>query len=139
MLQVQRVGLSEDPLALGPLGVFLQEVHRLLKFPILFDEGFHPLYQLVTVLGSPSYPLKINNDNDGVRSQMSKTNTHDSMLTSICFTTPARADFSRLISLGVSSSSTTTTSSPRLWKIRTDWVRGSARTILHHVLLFRSS
>ena len=66
MLQVQRVGLSEDPLALGPLGVFLQEVHRLLEFLVLFDEGFHPLYQLVPVLGSSGYPLKINNDNDGV-------------------------------------------------------------------------
>ena len=51
---------------LGPLGVSHQEVHRLLEFLVLLGEGLHPLYQLVPVLGSPSYTLKINNDNDGV-------------------------------------------------------------------------
>ena len=66
MLQVQRIGFSEVPLAPGPLGVFLQKFHRLLEFPVLFGEGFHPLYQLVMVLGSLSYTLKIDNDNDGV-------------------------------------------------------------------------
>ena len=66
VLQVQRVGLSEVPLMPGPLGVFLQEGHRLLEFLVLFGEGFHPLYQLVPVLDSLSYLLKIDNDNDGV-------------------------------------------------------------------------
>ena len=66
MLQVQCVVFSEVPLTLGPLGVFLQEVHRLLEFSVLFGEGLHPLYQLVPVLGSLSYTLKINNDIDGI-------------------------------------------------------------------------
>ena len=66
MFQVPRVGLSEVSLAPGPLRVFLQEVHRLLEFLVLLGEGLHPLHQLVPVLGSPGYPLKIHNDNDGI-------------------------------------------------------------------------
>ena len=126
MFQVPRVGLNEVSLPPGPLGVPLRGVHRLLEFLVLLGEGLHPLYQLVPVLGSPSYPLKIHNDNDGIRSPTSMTNTQDLELTSICFITLARVDFSLLVSLGVSSSSTTTTSSPRLWRIQADWVRGSA-------------
>ena len=66
---------QRGPTRAVPFGHFLQLSHRLLQFPVLFGEGFHPLYQVVSVLDSPSYPLKINNDNDGVRSPMSKTNT----------------------------------------------------------------
>ena len=50
----------------GPLSVFLQEVYRLFEFLVLLGKGLHPLYQLVPVLGSLSYPLKIHNDNDGI-------------------------------------------------------------------------
>jgi len=53
----------------------------------------------------------------------------DVVLTSICFITLARAVFNLLISLVVSSSSITTTSSPCLWRIQTDWGRGSTRSI----------
>ena len=53
---------------LGPLDVSLQEVHRLPEFLILLGEGLHPLYQLVPLLGSPSYPLQMYNANDKLRS-----------------------------------------------------------------------
>ena len=66
MFQISRIGLSKVSLVPGSLGVSLQEVHRLLEFLVLFGEGLHPLYQLVPVLGSLSYPLKIHNDNDGI-------------------------------------------------------------------------
>ena len=49
---------------LGSLDVSLHKVHRLLEFFILLDEGIHPLYQLVMLLSSPSYPLQMHNDND---------------------------------------------------------------------------
>ena len=58
MFQVQRAGLRKVSLALGPLGVSLREVHHLLEFLVLLGKGLHPLYQLVLVLGSPSYALK---------------------------------------------------------------------------------
>ena len=48
----------------GPLDVSLHEVHCLLEFFVLLREGLHPLYQLVPLLGSPSYPLQMHNDND---------------------------------------------------------------------------
>ena len=66
VLQVQRVGFSKVSLTPGPLGVFLQKFHRLLELSVFFGEGFHPLYQLMTVLDSPSYTLKINNDSNGI-------------------------------------------------------------------------
>ena len=101
-------------LALGLLDVSLREVHHRLEFFILLSEGLHPLYQLVPLLGSPCYSLQMHNDNDELQSAMSKTSTPDAVLTLICFITLPRADFSLLISLVVSSSSTTTTLSPRL-------------------------
>ena len=104
----------------GPLDVSLHQLHCLFEFIILFGEGLHPLDQLVPLLGSPSYPLQTHNHNDELRSPTSKMSTPDAALTSICFTTPARANFNLLISLVVSSS-TTTTSLPRLWRIQTDW------------------
>ena len=108
---------------------FSETVHRLLEFFVLLGEGLHPLNQLVTVLGSLSDPLEMHNDNDKRKKTMTTKNFWDSVSTSICFTTPSRADFSLFISLGVSSSSTTTTSSPCLRRIRTDWVQGSSRMI----------
>ena len=66
MFQVPRVGLSEVSLAPGPLGISLRDVHRLLEFLVLLGEGLHPLYQLVPVLDSLSYSLKIHKDNDGI-------------------------------------------------------------------------
>ena len=64
VFQVPRVGLSKVLLALGPLDVSLHQVHHLFEFFILFGEGFHLLYQLVPLLGSPSYPLQMHNYND---------------------------------------------------------------------------
>ena len=121
VFQVPHVGLCKVSLVLGILDVSLHEVHRRLEFFVLLGEGLHPLYQLVPLLGSPSYPLQMHNDNDELQSTTSKTSTHDAILTSICFITPPRADFSLLISLVVSSSSTTTTSSPRLQRIQMAW------------------
>ena len=57
VFQVPRIGFSKVSLALGPLDVSLHKVHHLLEFIVLLDEGLHPLYQLVPLLGSPSYPL----------------------------------------------------------------------------------
>ena len=119
MFQISRVGLSKVLLALGSLDVSLREVHRRLEFFVLLSEGLHPLYPMVPLLGSPSYSLQMHNDNDELRSPTSKASTPDAVLTSICFITPPRVDFSLLISLVVSSS-ITTTSSPRLWRIQTD-------------------
>ena len=126
VFQVLCVGLYKVSLTLGLLDVSLHEVHRRLEFFVLLGEGLHPLYQLVPLLGSPSYPLQMHNDNEELRSPTSKTSSPDVVLTSICFITPARADFSLLISLVVSSSSTTTTSSPHLRRIQTDLGRGLA-------------
>ena len=109
--------------------MFFHKVHRLLEFFIFLDEGLHPFDQLVALLGSPSYPLQAHNGYDELRSPTSKMRIPVAVRTSICFITPARADFSLLISLVVSSSSTTTTSSPRLRRIQTDWGRGLARSI----------
>ena len=64
MFQISRVGLRKVSLVLGSLDVSLHQVHRLSKFSVLFGEGFHPLYQLMPLLGSPSYPLQIHNYND---------------------------------------------------------------------------
>ena len=64
MFQILCVGLSKVSLAPGSLDVSLHQVHRLSEFFILFDEGFHPFYQLVSLLGSLSYPLQIHNYND---------------------------------------------------------------------------
>ena len=104
---------------LGPLDVLLHKVHHLLKFFILLGERLYPFDQLVALLGNLSYPLQAHNGYDELRSRTSKMSIPVVVLTSICFITPARADFSLLISLVVSSSSTTTTSSPRLRRILT--------------------
>ena len=64
MFQISHVGLNKVSLTLGSLDVSLHPVHRLSKFFVLFGEGFHPLYQLVPLLGSLSYPLQIHNYND---------------------------------------------------------------------------
>ena len=71
----------------------------------------------------------MHNYSDELRSPTSKLSTPDVVLTLICFITPARAVFNLLMSLVVSSSSITTTSSPRLRRIQTDWGRGSACSI----------
>ena len=120
VFQVLRVGLSKVSLMLGPLDVSLHKVRRLLEFFILLGEGLHPLYQLTPLLGSPSYPLQKCQDYEE-QSPMSKRNIIDAVLTLICFITPARVDSSLFSSLVVSSSSTATTSSPRLRRIQTTW------------------
>ena len=120
IFQVPRVGLCKVSLALGLLDTSLRKVHRRLEFFVLLGEGLHPLYQLVPLLDSPSYPQQSHNDNDELRSPTPKVSTPCAALTSICFITLARADFSLLISLVVSSSSTITTSSRRLRRIQTD-------------------
>ena len=109
VFQISCIGLSKVSLMPGSLDVPFHQVHRLSEFFVLFDEGFHPLYQLVPLLGSQSYPLQIHNYNDELRSPTSKMTTPDAVLTSICFITPARAVVNLLICLVVSSSSITTT------------------------------
>ena len=49
---------------------------------------------------------------------MPKMDTADATLTSICFIVVQSVDYSLFTSLVVSSSSTTTISSPHLWKMR---------------------
>ena len=87
VLQVPRIGLCKVSLVLGLLDVSLHEVHHHLEFFILLGEGLHPLYQLVSLLGSLSYSLQMHNDNDEFQSTTSKTSTPDAILTSICFIT----------------------------------------------------
>ena len=64
MFQISRVGLSKVSLVAGSLDVSLHQVHRLSEFFVLFGEGFHPLYQLVPLLGSLSYPLQMHKYSD---------------------------------------------------------------------------
>ena len=71
VFQISHIGLSKVSLVPGSLDVSLYQVHRLSEFFILFGEGFHPLYQLVSLLGSPSYPLQMYNANDKLRSPTS--------------------------------------------------------------------
>ena len=62
VFQIPCVGFSKILLALGPLDVFLHEFHLLLQLGVFFSDGLHPLDQLASLFGSPSYPLQTHQD-----------------------------------------------------------------------------
>ena len=112
----------------GPLDISFQKVHRLFEFFVLLSKGLHSFYQLAPLLGNPSYLLQMHNDSIVIQFQTSTRTFLDVVLTLIYFVTSVRA-VSSLLNALVVSSSTITMSSPRFWRIRTDWGRGSSRMI----------
>ena len=62
VLQVPSVGFGKITLTLGPLDVFLHELHRLLHLCVFIGEGLHPLDQLAPLFSNSSYPLQTHQD-----------------------------------------------------------------------------